>query len=96
MWFLQFGARAEITGYYEKWFVRLAGKLLEADRAVLKLLRTDPFQGRRPRFVRARMFRYEYTSFRELRATGAWWRRTEIGEYLPPLSAEEVHRIDPG
>jgi hypothetical protein len=93
MWFLQFGSAARIPGYYEAWFVRFAAKLLQADRAVLKLLRKDPFEGRRPTFVRARMFRYEYTSLRERRETGAWWKRTEIGEYLPPVSAEDIARM---
>jgi hypothetical protein len=92
MWFLQFGAAAAIPGYHERWFVRFAGKLLEADGAVLRLLRRDPFQGRRPRFVRARLFRYEYTTARERRLSRAWWKRTDIGEYLAPVSAGELAR----
>jgi hypothetical protein len=94
MWFLQFGAAVSIPGYYEAWFVRLAGKLLEADRGVLRLLRRDPFEGRRPKFVRARMFRYEYTTFRERRLSKAWWKRTLIDDYLPPISADELARGD--
>lgn len=93
MWFLQFGASTRIHGYYETWFLRFVSKLLHADRAVLRLLRRDPFEGRRPTFVRARLFRYEYTTTRERRSTGAWWKRTELGEYLPPVSAETIARM---
>ena len=41
---------------------------------------TDP-----PAFVRARLFRYRYTTRAERRTNGAWWVRTEVGIYLPPV-----------
>ena len=65
-------------------------RLLEADGAMLRLLRVDPFAGRRPTFVRARYYRYQYTNWNERRKTGAWWKRTELGEYLPGVSLEDV------
>jgi len=92
MWFLQFSEG--VSGLYETWFIRLAGKLLAADRCVLRLLRRDPFDGRRPRFIRARYYRYRYTSFRERRETGRWWERTELPDYLPPVSADDLERLD--
>jgi hypothetical protein len=93
MWFLPLTAPG-IHGLYDTWFIRLAGKLLAADADLLRLLRRDPFAGRRPRFVRARLYRYRYTSFRERRESGRWWRRTEIEDYLPPVSADDVARLD--
>jgi hypothetical protein len=93
MWFLPFSPPG-MAGLYETWFIRLAGKLLAADRDLLRLLRRDPFEGRRPRFVRARLFRYRYTSRRERRETGRWWKRREIETYLPPVSADDVARLD--
>ena len=57
----------------------------EGDRATLRLLRRSPFPpGRPPRFVRARLFRYRFTTWRELRDTGACWERTYVREFLPP------------
>jgi hypothetical protein len=48
-------------------------------------LRRSPFPpGEPPRHVRARLFRYRFTTRRELRETGAWWERTYVREYLPP------------
>jgi hypothetical protein len=93
MWFLPFSPPG-MAGLYETWFIRLAGKLLAADPDVLRLLRRDPFEGRRPKFVRARLFLYRYTSPRERRETGRWWKRTEIEDYLPPVSAEDIARLD--
>lgn len=81
MWFAALSRR-----YAVDWFARLLGKLLDGDRATLKLLRRNPFPNAPPRFVRARLFRYEFTSWREFRHTGAWWRRVEVGDYHPPVT----------
>jgi hypothetical protein len=91
MWFLPLSVgviedrrQLSILGH-ERWFMRFAEKLLEADPGVLALLRTDPFAGRRPRFVRASFYRYRFAD-RGRRRTGVWWERTYVGEYLRPLS----------
>lgn len=83
-WLMWFAAMS--SPMYHEWFVPFLGKLLEADHATLRLLRSDPFDGRRPRFVRARLYLYRFTTSRERRATGAWWARTLEGEYVPPLA----------
>ncbi|WP_143671976.1 lipase maturation factor family protein, partial [Streptomyces caniscabiei] len=58
---------------------------LENDRDTLPLLRRPPLLADAPpRFVRARLFRYRYTTWRELRETGACWERTYVREFLPP------------
>ncbi len=85
MWFLAF---APTPGRHARWFSRLVTRLLEADRATLRLLRHDPLDGRRPTAVRARRYRYRYTTWRERRDTGAWWHRELVGEFLPPVRAE--------
>ncbi|HTK44714.1 MAG TPA: lipase maturation factor family protein [Patescibacteria group bacterium] len=81
MWFLPLSAR-----YGERWFVPFLIKLLEGDRPTLALLRSNPFPDAPPRFVRARLYRYRFTTASERRATGAWWSRTLIGEYMPPVT----------
>ena len=81
MWFAAMSSPA-----YMEWFLPLVAKLLEADRATLALLRHDPFDGRRPRFVRARLYRYRFTTRAERRAMGAWWHRELVDEYLRPVS----------
>lgn len=79
MWFLALGQ----PGMH--WFVPFLKKLLVADPATLKLLRHDPFGGRAPEQVRARVFAYRYTSWREWRQSGDWWVREPMGDLVPPL-----------
>ncbi|WP_349814936.1 lipase maturation factor family protein [Curtobacterium sp. MCJR17_043] len=77
MWFLALGAD-------DGWFRVFVLRLLEADRPTLRLLRHDPFDGQRPRWVRARVFRYRFATRAERRATGLHWIRQERGLLLPP------------
>ncbi|RPF38239.1 lipase maturation factor family protein [Streptomyces sp. TLI_185] len=82
-WLMWFAALS--PSYAGAWFGALVERLLENDRDTLRLLRRSPFPpDAPPRYVRARLFRYEYTSWRELRETGACWERTYVREYLPP------------
>jgi hypothetical protein len=83
-WLMWFAAMS--SPLYHEWFVPFVTKLLEADRPTLGLLRRDPFGGERPRFVRAQLYRYRFTTPAERRETGAWWHRELIGDYLPPVS----------
>ncbi|MCK1820986.1 lipase maturation factor family protein [Streptomyces sp. XM83C] len=82
-WLMWFAALS--PGYAEPWFGKLVERLLEGDRATLRLLRSSPFPpDAPPRYIRARLFRYRFTTRRELRETGAHWVRAYVREYLPP------------
>ena len=83
MWFLALGSPGE------SWFIPFLTKLLEADRATLRLLRVDPFHGERPRRVRARVFLYRFATRAEKRATGDRWVRTELGLFARPIALRE-------
>ncbi|MTD53582.1 lipase maturation factor family protein [Amycolatopsis pithecellobii] len=82
LWFVPLSFR-----YGESWLERLAEKLLTADHAMLKLMRHDPFNGERPTFVRAQLFRYRFTTRAERRATGDWWVRRPVE---PALDARRL------
>jgi hypothetical protein len=71
----------------EPWFVHLVAKLLEGDRGVRALLAPGPFEDRPPRAIRAQYYRYAFT--RPGDTTGAWWKRTLVGEYLPVLTRDD-------
>jgi len=92
MWFLPFRVVVTAYGLYTRghpiWFVRLLEKLLVADPPTLALLRSNPFPDTAPTYVRASFYRYELLSAQERRQLGAYWRRTYLGEYYPPLSRE--------
>ncbi|HLY15614.1 MAG TPA: lipase maturation factor family protein [Bryobacteraceae bacterium] len=88
MWFAPFSASEA-----QWWFERFVMKLLDGDRAVLSLLRTNPFPERPPRYVRALLYEYHFTTPAERAATGQWWTRKPAGTYFGPVSrvAEESH-----
>jgi predicted DCC family thiol-disulfide oxidoreductase YuxK len=81
MWFAALG-----TYRQSPWFVRLAVNLLENNPNVTRLLAHNPFPKEPPRYLRATLYDYHFTSCDEHRTTGAWWKREKQGEYLPPIS----------
>ena len=81
MWFLPLS-----PVYGEQWFLRFLEGLLRNEPGLLNLLRTNPFPDRPPRSVRARLYRYRYTTWSERRKTGAWWVREPMGDYLPAVA----------
>jgi len=92
-WLMWFAAMSE---YYEHpWFVHFVGKLLEGDASVLSLLRSNPFPSRPPRYIRAELYEYHFTSPDERRRTGQWWHRQLAGPYFPAVSLDtpEFRRI---
>ncbi len=90
-WMMWFAALS--PAYADPWFGGFVERLLENDRDTLRLLRHCPFPpDAPPRYVRARLYRYRYTTWRELRTTGACWERTYVREYLPPTRLDSPAR----
>jgi hypothetical protein len=88
MWFAALG-RFES----EQWFQRFCERLLlGGSPEVSRLLARDPFPDHPPRFVRARLDQYRFTSAAQRRATGSWWQVEPAGDYSPVLSLREAPR----
>jgi hypothetical protein len=87
MWFLALGSSAQL-----QWFVPFLARLLEADRPTLRLLAHDPFDGERPRWVRARLYRYRFATAAERRSTGARWVRHDSGLMVDAVSLAMLSR----
>jgi Lipase maturation factor len=83
MWFAGFTPYDE-----EPWFVNFVAKLLQNDKRTLSLIRGNPFAGRAPRYVRALLYEYHFTTSDERRKTGAWWKRELRGLYFPAVSLD--------
>jgi hypothetical protein len=83
-WMMWFAAISPTYG--RQWFVALLERLLRGDAATLKLLRHNPFPDSPPSYVRAQVFRYRYSTPRELRHDHVWWHRTAEGQYFPPVT----------
>ena len=81
MWF------AALGDYHRTpWLASLLERLLQGSPEVLSLLGANPFAEHPPRFVRAVLYEYRFTSAQERRVTGAWWSRQLLGAYSPALS----------
>ncbi|WP_029144744.1 lipase maturation factor family protein [Microbacterium luticocti] len=80
MWFLPLGRSLD------DWFRMLLVRLLEADAATLRLLDDDPFDGRRPRYVRVISYRYRFATRAQLRRSGRRWERDRRHVLVAPVS----------
>ncbi|MBO8189628.1 lipase maturation factor family protein [Streptomyces spirodelae] len=81
MWFA-----ALSPAYTRGWFEPFLSKLLENDPVTLRLLHANPFPQQPPAHVRALLYRYRFTTREERRETGAWWHRTLVREFVPPVA----------
>jgi hypothetical protein len=84
-WQIWFAAMSTPSRY--PWTLHLAWKLLHNDPGALSLLAGNPFQESPPRYVRALLYRYEFAP--PGNPQGAWWSRTLLGVWIPPLSADD-------
>ena len=80
MWFAAMGSARD-----EPWFSGLILRLLQGDGATIRLLGNNPFPDRPPRWIRAEMYRYRFTTPTERQATGRWWNRDRVGGYFPAV-----------
>jgi lipase maturation factor len=83
-WLMWFAAIS--PGYAQPWLIPFLQRLLRNDRPTLRLLRHNPFPESPPRYVRAQLYQYRFTTVAELRRDRAWWHRTLIGRYVPPVA----------
>ncbi len=81
MWFAALGGPRQ-----EQWFGNFVVRLLENESSVTHLLARNPFPDKPPKYIRAILFKYQFTTSEERRTTGAWWKRREIGEFFPEAS----------
>ncbi len=87
MWFAALGDYRQ-----NPWFVNFCLRLLQGSPEVLALLEKNPFPNHPPRYLRAGFYDYRFTSFAGRRATGAWWKREPLGEYLPVVSLSDFEK----
>jgi len=82
MWFAALGT------YHNPWLMSLVYRLLSGQPEVLALMNTveNPFRDRPPKYVRASLYLYQYTSWNQSSNTRAWWTRDKVREYFPIFS----------
>ncbi|MGA2247620.1 MAG: lipase maturation factor family protein [Verrucomicrobiota bacterium] len=86
MWFASMSTPDEYP-----WTLHLVWMLLHNDANALALFGANPFPGKPPRYVRAVLYRYQFA--RPADPAGNWWKRQEVGLWLPPLSADDPRLV---
>lgn len=79
-WFLPLGYYR-----YDSWLRNFIYHLLKGTPEVLALIRTNPFPDHPPKYVRSVMYEYEFSSAKEKKELGWWWRRTWVGIFTKPM-----------
>jgi hypothetical protein len=85
-WLMWFAAMSEY--YQHPWFLNFMAKLLQADAETVSLLRANPFPNQPPRYIRAQLYEYHFTTPEERKQTGQWWKRRLTGSYFPAVSLQ--------
>jgi hypothetical protein len=60
---------------------------------VLELFAGNPFAHDAPRQIRVLLWQYWFTSMKEKRGTGLWWRREQLGLYAPTIERTDNGKI---
>jgi lipase maturation factor 1 len=81
MWFAALGNYST-----DPWILHFLERLLDGSPQVLGLLDRNPFPDAPPRYIRAQVYDYRFTTPEERKVTGEWWRREWKGVYVPEVS----------
>lgn len=73
----------------QPWFVNLCTRILMGSGDVLNLLADNPFPEKPPLYIRASIYRYQFTTPEERRLFNAWWKKDYLGLYLPPITLDK-------
>ena len=87
MWFASMSTASQYP-----WTYNLVWKLLHNDPDAISLFNGNPFPGKPPRFIRAEIYSYRFA--KPGNAQGHWWEREPLGEWIPPLSADNQSLVE--
>jgi len=81
-------------GHYDRgneWFINMAYRLLQNQQDVLELIDVNPFPSSPPKYIRATLYLYHYTSVKSCagKPKCSWWRRDKQREYMPATSLQD-------
>lgn len=82
MWFAALGGDARRN----RWFLGLILRLFHNEAPVVHLFEKNPFPEKPPRYLRAEIYHYRFTTSAEHRRSGAWWQREDRRSFLPAVS----------
>jgi hypothetical protein len=82
MWFAALGNARQ-----SPWFARLIYRLLEGSPDVINLLDKNPFEEKPPKFIRAKLYQYNFTNPKSVHENSTW-KREYVGIYYPITSID--------
>jgi hypothetical protein len=86
MWFAAMGSPSDYP-----WTYNLVYKLLHNDPQMLSLFAGNPFPDQRPRYIRAVLYRYTFA--KPGTSQKHWWKRKQLGVWIPALSANDPRLV---
>lgn len=86
-WRMRFAALTQAG--YTKWFHNFVQRLLKGSTDVVALLKTNPFPNHPPKYIRADVYQYTFTTQAEKNSSGDWWKRKLVARYIDPVSISE-------
>lgn len=81
-WQMWFAALATIKE--NPWLQNTMYRLLQNEHEVTRLLKHNPFPELPPKYIRAHIYRYEFTNYETRKKNGQWWQRSFLKIYSPP------------
>lgn len=88
-WQMWFASMAGPSQY--PWTLNLVWKLLHNDPEIVGLFAENPFPDKPPKYIRAVLYQYQFA--KPGNPQGLYWTRTEVGDWLPALSANNSQLI---
>lgn len=85
LWFAALGSPQQ-----NPWLLLFLRRIAEAEPSVLALLEDNPFPEAPPRYLRALLYEYHFTTLEERKLTGNYWRRKLLGYYLPSIDFKNL------
>lgn len=90
-WQMWFAALGPVQA--SPWFIAFSKRLLEGKPQVTRLLAVNPFAGHPPRYVRALLYHYTFSTNFERETQGRWWNRELVGTFLPEIMLDADNQI---
>lgn len=88
-WQMWFASMSTADQY--PWTLNLVWKLLHNDEGAVSLFAVNPFPNKPPRYIRAVLYRYRFA--KKDNPKGLWWKREQLGLWLPAMSVNDPRLI---
>ena len=89
MWFAALGRYQD-----SPWLINTMARLLDGSKQVEELFKVNPFKYHRPKYIRASMYTYHFTTMDERKTTLNWWKREYRGLFIPAISLSNAPKVN--